>query len=127
MGQEVIIAILFVLVGVIFIVWRIEMSGIEDRIDTVEFEINAIDLELKCLKDLVKAEDELVTAIKEQAYGDLGWAKMLEEYCRLNCNAIKMLDKIIRRMEKFREKSENVLPKLTGAAKLMLSHKKYDI
>ena len=41
--------------------------------------------------------------------------------------AIKMLDKIIRRMEKFREKSENVLPKLTGAAKLMLSHKKYDI
>ena len=41
--------------------------------------------------------------------------------------AIRMLDKIVRRMEKFRTKSENVLPKLDGAEKLMLSHRKYDI
>ena len=41
--------------------------------------------------------------------------------------AIRMLDKIVRRMEKFRTKSEHVLPKLDGAEKLMLSHKKYDI
>ncbi len=41
--------------------------------------------------------------------------------------AIKMLDKILRRMEKFKDKSENVLPKLDGADKLRLSHKKYDI
>ena len=41
--------------------------------------------------------------------------------------AIRMLDKIVRRMEKFRTKSENVLPKLDGVEKLMLSHRKYDI
>ena len=41
--------------------------------------------------------------------------------------AIRMLDKIVRRMEKFRTKSENVLPKQDGAEKLMLSHRKYDI
>ena len=41
--------------------------------------------------------------------------------------AIKMLDKILRRMEKFKDRSEDVLPKLDGADKLRLSHKKYDI
>ena len=41
--------------------------------------------------------------------------------------AIKMLDKILRRMEKFKDRSEDVLPKLDGSDKLRLSHKKYDI
>ena len=41
--------------------------------------------------------------------------------------AVKMLDKILRRMQRFQNKSSTVLPKLEEADKLVLSHKAFDV
>lgn len=41
--------------------------------------------------------------------------------------AVKMLDKILCRMEKFQNNKETILPKLEGAENLKLSHKKFDV
>jgi pyruvate kinase len=41
--------------------------------------------------------------------------------------AVKMLDKILRRMQKFQKKKETMLPKLDEADKLLLSHDKFNI
>jgi len=41
--------------------------------------------------------------------------------------AVKMLDKILRRMQRFQEKKETMLPKLDEADKLFLSHDKFNI
>ncbi len=41
--------------------------------------------------------------------------------------AVKMLDKILRRMQKFQKKKETMLPKLDEADKLYLSHDKFNI
>ncbi|MCF6352357.1 MAG: pyruvate kinase [Cyclobacteriaceae bacterium] len=41
--------------------------------------------------------------------------------------AVKTLDKILRRMQRFQKKKQIILPKLEQAEKLKLSHKKYDI
>jgi pyruvate kinase len=41
--------------------------------------------------------------------------------------AIKMLDKILRRMQHFQKKKETILPKLDDADKLFLSHDKFNI
>ena len=41
--------------------------------------------------------------------------------------AVKMLDKILRRMQLFQKKKETVLPKLEGAEELKLSHDLYNI
>ena len=41
--------------------------------------------------------------------------------------AIKMLDKILRRMQRFQKKKETILPKLDNADQLYLSHDKFNI
>jgi len=41
--------------------------------------------------------------------------------------AVKMLDKILRRMQRFQRKSNIILPKLEQADKLILSHKPFDV
>ncbi len=41
--------------------------------------------------------------------------------------AVKTLDKILQRMQRFQKKKQAILPKLEMAEKLKLSHKKYDI
>jgi pyruvate kinase len=41
--------------------------------------------------------------------------------------AVKMLDKILRRMQRFQQKTVTMLPKLDQADQLILSHKKFDI
>ncbi len=41
--------------------------------------------------------------------------------------AVKTLDKILRRMQRFQKKKQIILPKLEQAGELKLSHKKYDI
>ncbi len=41
--------------------------------------------------------------------------------------AVKMLDKILRRMQKFQTKTSVMLPRLDGADDLLLSHKAFDI
>lgn len=41
--------------------------------------------------------------------------------------AVKMLDKILRRMQRFQKKTRIMLPKLDGADQLLLSHKAFDI
>lgn len=41
--------------------------------------------------------------------------------------AVKMLDKILRRMQRFQKKRETMLPKLDEADKLLLSHDKFNI
>ena len=41
--------------------------------------------------------------------------------------AVRMLDKILRRMQHFQKKKETVLPKLEGAEELLLSHDLYNI
>ena len=41
--------------------------------------------------------------------------------------AVKMLDKILRRMQLFQKKKETILPKLEGANELMLSHDLFNI
>ena len=41
--------------------------------------------------------------------------------------AVKMLDKILRRMQHFQKKKETVLPKLGEADKLILSHENFDV
>ncbi|MDX1699277.1 MAG: pyruvate kinase, partial [Melioribacteraceae bacterium] len=41
--------------------------------------------------------------------------------------AVKMLDKILRRMQYFQKKKETILPQLEGAENLRLSHDLYDI
>jgi pyruvate kinase len=41
--------------------------------------------------------------------------------------AVRMLDKILRRMQRFQRKTRAMLPKLEGADKLLLSHKAFDI
>ncbi|TKG96361.1 hypothetical protein EYV94_03645 [Puteibacter caeruleilacunae] len=41
--------------------------------------------------------------------------------------AVKMLDRILRRMQRFQKKKETMLPKLDDADQLHLSHEKYDI
>jgi pyruvate kinase len=41
--------------------------------------------------------------------------------------AVKTLDKILRRMQRFQKKKQIILPKLEQADQLKLSHKKYDI
>ena len=40
---------------------------------------------------------------------------------------VKMLDKILRRMQRFQKKKEMILPKLDHADKLYLSHEKFNI
>ena len=41
--------------------------------------------------------------------------------------AVKMLDRILRRMQRFQKKKESLLPKLDHADQLQLSHKQFDI
>ncbi len=41
--------------------------------------------------------------------------------------AVKMLDKILRRMQRFQNKTAVVLPKLSQADQLILSHKSFDV
>jgi len=41
--------------------------------------------------------------------------------------AVKMLDKILRRMQLFQKKKETILPRLEGASELKLSHDMFDI
>ncbi len=41
--------------------------------------------------------------------------------------AVKMLDKILRRMQRFQKKKETILPKLDEADKLLLSHDRFNI
>ena len=41
--------------------------------------------------------------------------------------AVKMLDKILRRMQHFQKKKETILPKLEDAYKLNLSHDKFNL
>lgn len=41
--------------------------------------------------------------------------------------AVKMLDKILRRMQRFQKKKETILPKLDDADKLYLSHDKFNV
>ena len=41
--------------------------------------------------------------------------------------AVKMLDRILRRMQRFQKKKESLLPKLEHAGNLQLSHKQFDI
>ena len=41
--------------------------------------------------------------------------------------AVKMLDKILRRMEKFQRKSKSVIPKLEQAEQLQVSHQAFDL
>jgi len=41
--------------------------------------------------------------------------------------AVKMLDKILRRMQRFQKKRETMLPKLADAEKLQISHERFDI
>lgn len=41
--------------------------------------------------------------------------------------AVKMLDKILRRMQRFQKKKETILPKLSNPEKLTISHDKYDV
>ncbi len=41
--------------------------------------------------------------------------------------AVKMLDKILRRMQRFQKKKETILPKLDNAESLFLSHDKFNI
>jgi pyruvate kinase len=41
--------------------------------------------------------------------------------------AVKILDKILRRMQKFQNKKQAILPQLDDADKLMISHEKYDV
>ncbi|MCL3782122.1 hypothetical protein EMN47_17175 [Prolixibacteraceae bacterium JC049] len=41
--------------------------------------------------------------------------------------AVKMLDKILRRMQHFQKKKDTLLPKLENAQGLQLSHKKFDV
>jgi len=41
--------------------------------------------------------------------------------------AVKMLDKILRRMQRFQRKKETVLPRLEGAERLYLSHVEFDL
>ena len=41
--------------------------------------------------------------------------------------AIRTLDKILRRMQRFQKKKQTILPKLEGANKLELSHQNYDV
>ena len=40
---------------------------------------------------------------------------------------VKMLDKILRRMQRFQKKKETILPKLNNADKLYLSHESFDV
>jgi pyruvate kinase len=41
--------------------------------------------------------------------------------------AVKMLDKILRRMQHFQKKRETMLPKLKNAHTLLLSHDKFNV
>jgi pyruvate kinase len=41
--------------------------------------------------------------------------------------AVKMLDKILRRMQRFQRKKETILPKLENAERLELSHERFDV
>ena len=41
--------------------------------------------------------------------------------------AVKMLDKILRRMERFQRKNHRRLPRLENADKLLVSHEVYDV
>lgn len=41
--------------------------------------------------------------------------------------AVKMLDKILRRMQRFQRKSHRKLPRLENADKLLVSHEMYDV
>ncbi len=41
--------------------------------------------------------------------------------------AVKMLDRILRRMQRFQKKKETILPKLEGAENLYLSHDKFNV
>jgi pyruvate kinase len=41
--------------------------------------------------------------------------------------AVKMLDRILRRMQRFQRKRETMLPKIEGADQLLLSHDRFDV
>ena len=41
--------------------------------------------------------------------------------------AVKMLDRILRRMQHFQKKKDTLLPRLENAEGLQLSHKQFDV
>ena len=78
------------------------------------------------LENLAKKGVPTRSEITDAAYAQRAECVMLNKGIYID-KAVKMLDKILRRMQRFQKKKETILPKLADANKLKLSHDAFDI
>jgi len=78
------------------------------------------------LESLAKKGVPTRSEITDSALAQRAECVMLNKGRYIN-KAVKMLDKILRRMQHFQKKKEIILPKLEGAEYLFLSHENYNI
>ncbi len=78
------------------------------------------------LENLAKKGVPSRAEITDAAMSQRAECVMLNKGVYIN-KAVKMLDKILRRMQRFQKKRETMLPKLDDADKLFLSHDKFNI
>ena len=78
------------------------------------------------LENLAKKGTPSRAEITDAALAEQAECVMLNKGFYIN-RAVKMLDKILRRMQRFQRKSQIMLPKLEHADELKLSHKPFDV
>ena len=78
------------------------------------------------LENLVKKGVPSRAEITDAAMSQRAECVMLNKGAYID-KAVKMLDKILRRMQQFQKKKETMLPKLDNAESLLLSHDKFNI
>ena len=78
------------------------------------------------LESLAKKGVPTRSEITDAAMSQRAECVMLNKGVYIN-KAVKMLDKILRRMQHFQKKKETILPKLSDAGKLMISHDPFDV
>ena len=78
------------------------------------------------LENLAKKGVPTRAEITDSALSQRAECVMLNKGIYIN-KAVKMLDKILRRIQYFQRKKEIILPQLDGADELVISHEQYDI
>ena len=78
------------------------------------------------LENLAKKGTPSRSEITDAAMAQSAECVMLNKGVYIN-KAVRMLDRILRRMQRFQRKNQVMLPRLEGAEKLFISHKAFDV
>jgi pyruvate kinase len=78
------------------------------------------------LENLAKKGTPSRSEITDAAMAQSAECVMLNKGVYIN-KAVRMLDRILRRMQRFQKKNQVMLPRLEGAERLIISHKAFDI